>query len=238
MKPATVFVVADSEAVVSIKTMGEGRVLRLALAKDQIVKVKGRIEYVSVESGSARVYDFLDETVTHELEEIQLTAPVGSMAQLLQSIDAKVATEATLQSILSQLDVTLSTRASEATLSAIASNIDVALSTRASEATLQAIASNTSTPSTINSALVTIDNSAGTADLVQALFATSTPARKAVIKVRSLANVSAVYVGSAAAQELSMSVGDSLSLEIDDLSKVYVRVPAGGVAELEVLWVS
>lgn len=66
--------------------------------------------------------------------------PTGTTTQPVSAaswpLPTGAATEATLSSIDTTLDVNLSTRASEATLSSIDGNVDVALSTRASEATL------------------------------------------------------------------------------------------------------
>jgi hypothetical protein len=91
-------------------------------------------------------------------------------------------------------------------------------------------------PASLRSASITIDNSTGTADLVQPLFASSTPSKSAVIKVKSISNVAEIYIGDASSQAFSLGAGDVVQTQVSDLSTIYIRVPAGGVAVLEVLF--
>lgn len=147
-----------------------------------------------------------------DIEDVRVHVPVEALADYLGSIDAK-------------LDVNLSTVASEFTLQSV-------------DARLSSIDGRLSQPNNIYSATVTIDNSAGTGDLVQALFASATPSRSAVIKRVSsgTGDGTVIYLGGGASQDMDFAVGDVLKTEIDDLSKVYVRVPAGVTAVLKVLW--
>jgi hypothetical protein len=90
-------------------------------------------------------------------------------------------------------------------------------------------------PSSINSQEVIIDNSTGSSDLVQALFSSSTPSRSAVIH-RDPNDTGAAYIGGSAAQAFPFNPGDVVETNIDDLSKVYVKVAAGAKATIYVLW--
>jgi len=72
------------------------------------------------------------------------------------------------------------------------------------------------------------------------LFAESTPSRSAVVR-RIASNVGddkPIYVGGPDSQVFPLAVGDALQLQIDDLAKVYVRVPPGVKAVLVVVWES
>lgn len=105
--------------------------------------------------------------------------------------------------------------------------------------TLSAIDSKLAQPTEIHSSEITIDNSAGTADLVQPLFSTSTPSKTAALRRVSsgVGDTVPIYLGGAAeTPALSLGVGDTIQLSINDLSKVYVRVPAGVTAKLQVIW--
>ena len=114
-------------------------------------------------------------------------------------------------------------------------NLDVALSTRASEDTLTQINAKLSQPTTLKSEDVVIDNSGGTSDLVQPLFATSTPSRYATI-YRDPNDTGLVYVGDSSKQVFPLEPGAKIETMVSDLSIIYVRVPAGVKATLHVLW--
>lgn len=90
-------------------------------------------------------------------------------------------------------------------------------------------------PTYLKSTKVTIDNSTGTSDLVQALFSTSTPSRYATI-CRDPNDLDTIYVGDANAQEFPLNPGDCIQTAVSDLSMIYVKVPVGVTANLYVLY--
>lgn len=92
----------------------------------------------------------------------------------------------------------------------------------------------------IDSAEVVKDNSGGTSDLVEPLFSDSTPSESVVVKRVSsgTGDSTDIYIGGKNNQYFPLSVGEALRLSIDDLSKVYVRVPPGVIAKLYVIWES
>lgn len=125
--------------------------------------------------------------------------------------------------------------AKETTLSSILSQLDVALSTRASEDTLTQINTKLAQPTVLKSADVVIDNSGGSEDLTRALFTASTPSHYATI-YRDPGDSGTVYVGDDTTQVFPFNPGDKIETMMSDLSMIYVRVPAGVVATIHVLW--
>lgn len=92
--------------------------------------------------------DNLDVALSTRASESTLAtrASEATVASILAQLDVSLSTrasQATLASVLAQLDVALSTRASQATVASILTQLDVALSTRASEATLALIKAKT-----------------------------------------------------------------------------------------------
>lgn len=81
---------------------------------------------------------------------------------------------------------------------------------------------------------ITIDNSTGTTDLVQQLFTTSTPSKKAVI-LNDPDGTYTCYIGDST-PEFPLKPGAGYETKIDDLSKIYVRVPAGASVTLYVIY--
>ena len=125
--------------------------------------------------------------------------------------------------------------AKEDTLSSIDGKIDVNLSTRASEDTLSQINTKLSQPTSLKSEKVTIDNSGGTADAIQALFGSSTPSKRATL-YRDPNDTGTVYVGDDSKQVFPFNAGDVIETDVSDLSVIYVKVPAGVVCNIYVLW--
>jgi len=120
-------------------------------------------------------------------------------------------------------------------LNSMLSQFDVSLSTRASETTLSGVSSKLTQPTQLKSAKVTIDNSGGSSDLVQPLFSSSTPSKYAVIK-RDESDTGDIYVGDPTSQEFPFKAGDSFETMVSDLSIIYVKVPAGVTANIYVLY--
>lgn len=81
---------------------------------------------------------------------------------------------------------------------------------------------------------VTIDNSTGTTDLVQQLVSTSTPSKKAVI-LNDPDGAYTCYIGDST-PSFKLKPGAGYETKIDDLSKIYVRVPAGAKVTLYVIY--
>jgi len=70
---------------------------------------------------------------------------------------------------------------------------------------------------------------------VQALFASSTPSRYAVIK-RDETDTGTIYIGDPTSQDFPIKAGDTFETMVSDLSIIYVKVPAGVVANIYVLY--
>lgn len=241
-REAFVIVRAVSDSEIEVSTAGN-KVLRLFLVKGEIFRYRGYVDIVNVVSGSASIYVFdidaeidlqvsssgiiaelqnvaKEATAQNILTEVQsanmkldsTNTTLSSIDIKLGGIDTKVATETTLQSVLSQLQ----------SANTNLTNIDTKLAQ----------------PTTLNSSLVTIDNSAGAGDLVQALFASSTPSKSAIIKrvASGTGDGVEIYLGNSATQPLPLALNDAFKTQIDDLSKIYVRVPPGVIAQLAIVW--
>ena len=92
-------------------------------------------------------------------------------------------------------------------------------------------------PSSAEAADVTVDNSAGTADLTATLFASKTVARQAVILYPKGVNDAKVFIGGVGTELFELEPGRAYVIKDKvDLSKVSVRVPAGVIATFKVLY--
>ncbi|MEB3788312.1 MAG: hypothetical protein GSR72_00270 [Desulfurococcales archaeon] len=105
----------------------------------------------------------------------------------------------------------------------------------ATEDTLAQINTKMTQPTGIHSNLITIDNSAGTEDLVQTLVGVSTPSRRATL-YRDPGDSGTVYIGDSQSQDFPFNPGDTIETMVSDLSVIYVRVPAGLKANIYVLY--
>ncbi len=90
-------------------------------------------------------------------------------------------------------------------------------------------------PSALKSAKVSIDNSTGTASIVQQLFSTATPSKHASI-YRDPNDTGTIYIGDSTTQAFPLNPGAVIETDVDDLSVIYVQVPAGVTANIYVLW--
>jgi len=190
-------------------TLTKGRALAMTNVPVQRISVNGEILLVGVDH---RLREYIPSSVELKGEIVEIgSAP--SLESRLDTIDSDI------QSINSLLT----------------SQLDVVLSTRASEDTLTQVNNKLSQPTSLQSQLVTIDNSGGTADLIQALFSTSTPSKQATL-YRDPADSGVVYIGDSTTQAFPFNPGDTINTLISDLSLIYVKVPAGGVANIYVLW--
>jgi len=88
----------------------------------------------------------------------------------------------------------------------------------------------------IDSFDINIDNSTGTSDVVQPISDTSLQVKHAVI----LNDVSSgtIYIGGSQNQKFPLTAGSAYKTFINDLSKVYVRVPAGVSATIHIIYES
>ena len=120
-------------------------------------------------------------------------------------------------------------------LTSLDTKTDVDLSSRASESTATDISTKLEPPTALRSTSVPLDNSTGTTDLVQALFASSTPSKYATIYLPSSATTT-VYIGDSTSQDFPLEPGGKIETSIADLSNIYVRVPAGASVTIYVLW--
>jgi len=95
-------------------------------------------------------------------------------------------------------------------------------------------------PSSINAEELVFDNASGVGDLVTPLYGANTPTRNAVVYYPDSniipSNTSIIWIGNNTKQKFIFIPGSKITTEIDDLSKIYVKIPAGARATLYVLW--
>ena len=116
-----------------------------------------------------------------------------------------------------------------------APTIESILDDLATEYTLSLINVKLSQPNSLQSKKITIDNSAGTEDLVVQLFSNSTPSKYASL-YRDPLDDGDIYLGDSTSQEFPLSPGDVYNSFLSDLSLIYVRIPTGKIANIYVLW--
>ena len=102
-------------------------------------------------------------------------------------------------------------------------------------------------PASLMTVRILINNSSGTTALSTALFPTSTPSKYAVIyyptqlvldnfSTVSQSTAPAILIGNSSAQQKTLFPGDKLETFVQDLSVIYVKVPAGASIYLEVVY--
>lgn len=167
---------------------------------------------------------------------------LGSSYVIIDSDFAGLAKESTLQSILSQLDAKLSTRASEETLSAIKNalasvgtdkmlttpdnppNLDVALSTRASESTLSSINNKIVKVDTDNVTVISIPNPPNLDITMSSLRDALKPSRSTVTQV-----VSGQSIGAGGTYEFIINDVAGWSAVVVTVKVTYGASPTNGV---------
>ena len=92
-----------------------------------------------------------------------------------------------------------------------------------------------SQPSIVQSEDIVIDNTGGSEDVVQPLFASTTPSARAIVK-RDAGDTGSVFLGDSTQQKYPVEPSEKIELMVSDLSVVYVKVSAGAKATLHVLW--
>lgn len=98
---------------------------------------------------------------------------------------------------------------------------------------VKSILDQVSRPTAIKTAYIT--KSAGSSELVEPLFLSPTPNRRATIH-RSPTDIGVVYIGGGDGQHIPFNPGDRIETRVTDLSRVYVKIPVGVSANIYVLW--